>query len=79
MKKAFKERQVKNLPQLDSLISEIEGGKSRVKIGDIREVRKIIVNLIKNNPSVREVLNKDLAKKNVHIDIEDESNLDGDL
>lgn len=68
MKKAFKEREVKNIPQLDSLISEIEGGKSRVSIGDIREVRKILVNLIKNNRSVREVLNKNLLKNGVHID-----------
>jgi hypothetical protein len=41
-----------NVKELDSLISKIEGGKSRVSIGNIREIRKIIDNLILQKPEV---------------------------
>jgi hypothetical protein len=43
-----------NIKDLDSLISKIECGKSRVSIGNIREIRKIIDNLILEKPEVAE-------------------------
>lgn len=39
--------------QLDSLIAKMEGKKVQVGMGNIREVRKIIDNLIINNKKVR--------------------------
>jgi hypothetical protein len=50
------------LKELDSLISKIEGGKARVSIGNVREIRKIIFNLIKTNPEARKLLFKELSK-----------------
>jgi hypothetical protein len=48
-------RKKANMPtaKLDSLIAKLEGKKSQVTMGNIREVRKIIDNLIINNKQVR--------------------------
>jgi hypothetical protein len=50
------------LKELDSMIAKLEGGKSSVKIGNIREIRKIIFGLIKTNPEVARLLFKELSK-----------------
>ena len=39
--------------ELDTLIAKLEKGKKEVSIGNIREIRKIIDDLIKNDPAVK--------------------------
>lgn len=41
-----------NVRELDSLISMLESGKSRVSIGDVREIRHIIDNLIRTREDI---------------------------
>lgn len=66
--KLLKTAEIKTYTQLDSLISELECGKSRVQIGDIREIRKrIMFQLIADNGSVQNFLNKYLEKKGFKI------------
>lgn len=50
------------LKDLDSAIANLEGGKSQVKMGDARQMRKLIFDLIKNNPEARALLFKYLGK-----------------
>jgi hypothetical protein len=56
-----------SIKELDSLISKIEGGKARVSIGNIREVRKIIDNLILEKPEIalryKKLVEKSLKSK----------------
>jgi hypothetical protein len=41
-----------NIKQLTKLIVEAEGGKSNVKIGDVREILRIIADLAAEDPEV---------------------------
>ena len=47
-----------NIKELAVKISKIEGKKSQVSIGDIREILAIIKKLIKNNPEILLTLTK---------------------
>lgn len=51
------------LKELDSKIAKLEGGKMEARIGDIRQIRKIIFFLIKNDADARAVLERFLARK----------------
>lgn len=53
----------KNVTELDSYVSNLESGKSRVAIGDIREIRKIIFDLLKTNPTALALLMKHTVRK----------------
>ena len=60
----MKKKSYKNLTlkDLDSLIAISEKGLSEANIGDIRQVRKIIFNLIKSDENVRKLFYKIMAK-----------------
>lgn len=51
------------LKELDSLIAKLEGKKSEVSIGNIREIRKIICELIQNPEILALMLKAGLKKK----------------
>lgn len=52
------------LANLDSIIAEYEAGRSQARIGDVRQIRKILFQLIKTNEDVRILLEKYIRKAN---------------